>query len=311
MLGRVKVWARAFLKKSKTSAMETESVAEIQKCPTKQPDACSNNHENPAEQSNAIQEISSAEASNLTTCMSGNQHSNMAPSNAHRQNNQSAEAQLALFMDKYLYERFPTGDLFSSIKRVYDAKEQMKGIDVQLVGKDGRVYNVDEKAQIHYLNKHLPTFAFELLSYQKGHDTIGWLCNEKLETEFYMLIWPSAKTNDYNGIAWSHFTNAKCLLIRRKRLLATLEGYGMTSERMMCDARRIRLSGQHGKIPICGTNDIYYYASYPQKYQEAPINIVVREKVLVAIAQQGYLVSPEEVTVLKKKKANLYSQENG
>lgn len=52
---------------------------------------------------------------------------------------------------------------------MHDEQGQRSGTDVEFTGADGRVYYVDEKAQLHYLNQNLPTFAFELLSFQKGY----------------------------------------------------------------------------------------------------------------------------------------------
>lgn len=216
-------------------------------------------------------------------------------SNAHREEDHSAEKELALFMDKFLYERFPTGSAFSSIRRVQDKEEQLNGVDVEFIGTDGRVYCVDEKAQLHYLNQNLPTFALELLSYQKGYDTVGWLCNSKLKTDFFMLIWPSATTDDYEGITWDQFTKADCLLIQKSKILKKLASKGLTVERMLSDARDIRASGRKGKIPIPGIKGIYYFASYPRKYQEAPINIVVAKPILKDLAQRRYVVTPERV----------------
>ncbi len=217
-------------------------------------------------------------------------------SNAHRKEDHSAENELALFMDKFLYERFPTGGAFSSIRRVQDKEEQLNGVDVEFIGTDDRVYCVDEKAQLHYLNQNLPTFALELLSYQKGYDTIGWLCNNKLKTDFFMLIWPSATTDDYEGITWDQFTKADCLLIQKQKILKMLASKGLTVERMLSDARDIRASGRKGKIPIPGVRGIYYFASYPRKYQEAPINIIVSKPILKDLAQRRYIVTPEQVT---------------
>ena len=216
-------------------------------------------------------------------------------SNAHRKEDHSAEAELALFLDKYLYDRFPTGSSFSSIRRVQNEQEQKMGVDVEFIGNDGRVYCVDEKAQLHYLNKNLPTFAFELLSYQKGYDTIGWLCNPKLKTDLFLLVWPFATTDDYQGITWNQFTRADCLLIQKQKVLRLLASKGLTVERLLSDARRIRLSGQKGKIPIPGIKGIYYYASYPRKYQEAPINVVVSKALLNEIAQRRYIVTTDSV----------------
>ncbi len=217
--------------------------------------------------------------------------------NAHRKEDHSAETELALFMDKFLYERFPTGSAFSSIRRVHDKEEQLNGVDVEFIGTDGRVYCVDEKAQLHYLNKSLPTFAFELLSYQKGYDTVGWLCNDKLKTDLYMLIWPYAVQDDYQGITWEQFTKADCLLIQKRKVLKMLASKGLTIERMLSDARSIRASGRKGKIPIPGVKGVYYFASYPRKYQEAPINIVVAKSILKELAQRHYVVTHERVVV--------------
>ena len=221
-------------------------------------------------------------------------------SNAHRKEDHSAETELALFMDKFLYERFPTGGAFSSIRRMHDKEEQLSGVDVEFIGTDGRVYCVDEKAQLHYLNQNLPTFAFELLSFQKEYDTVGWLCNDKLKTDFFMLIWPFATQDEYEGITWEQFTKADCLLIQKQRILKMLASKGLTVERMLSDARSIRTSGRKGKIPIDGIKGIYYFASYPRKYQEAPINIVISKSKLRAIAQREYYVTPSGVTTEPK-----------
>jgi len=215
--------------------------------------------------------------------------------NAHRKEDHSAEKELALFMDKFLYERFPTGSAFSSIRRVQDEQEQKSGVDVEFIGTDYRGYCVDEKAQLHYLNQNLPTFAFELLSYQNGYDTVGWLCNSKLKTDFFMLIWPSATTDDYEGITWDQFTKADCLLIQKSKILKMLASKGLTVERMLSAARDIRSSGRKGKIPIPGIKGIYYFASYPREYQEAPINIIISKPILKELAQRRYIVTPEQV----------------
>lgn len=216
-------------------------------------------------------------------------------SNEHRAEDHSAETQLSIFLDKYLYGCFPTGNAFSSIRRIQDKEQQLQGVDVEFVGIDGKVYCVDEKAQLHYLNQNLPTFAFELLSYQKGYDTVGWLCNDKLKTDLYLLIWPYATQDAYQNITWEHFTKADCLLIQKQKILKMLANKGLTEERMLSDARRIRATGQKGKIPIDGIRGIYYFASYPRKYREAPINIIISKSILLELTQRRYMVSPHGV----------------
>lgn len=217
-------------------------------------------------------------------------------SHSRRGEDLSAEAQLAYFMDQYLYANFPTGKAFSTIRRVHDKEEQLSGVDVEFVGVDSRVYYVDEKAQLYYLNRNLPTFAFELLFKRGCNDTTGWLCNPKLKTDFYMLIWPFATQNTPKGISWTQFTKADCLLIQKQRLLKMLAHKGLTVERLQADARDIRASGRVGKIPIPGLAGIYYYASDSSKYSEAPINVVISKSLLMDIAQRRYIVTPESIS---------------
>ena len=212
-----------------------------------------------------------------------------------RSEDMSAEAQLAYFMDKYLYSNFPNSEAFVIIQRVYDKKVQLNGVDVEFVGKDGSCYCVDEKAQLYYLNQDLPTFAFEVMFKRDGYDTTGWLCNNVLKTDLYMLIWPFATQDTPKGITWDKFTKADCLLIHKNKILRMLHDRGLTIEKMQRDARNIRRTGQIGKIPIEGLRGIYYYASDPQRYREAPINVVISKSILKGIAQRRYIVTPENV----------------
>ena len=72
-----------------------------------------------------------------------------------RNDDMSAEAQLGYFLDTYLYDRFPKSDVFSRIERMHSKTAQLAGVDVRFTCKDGAVYDVDEKAQLYYLNKSL------------------------------------------------------------------------------------------------------------------------------------------------------------
>jgi hypothetical protein len=214
-----------------------------------------------------------------------------------RNDDMSAEAQLACFLDTYLYNRFPQSDSFSRIERMHNKTDQLAGVDVRFTGKDGTVYDVDEKAQLYYLNKNLPTFAFEIQFLREGRPTIGWLCNNSLKTDLYLLIWPFATQDTPRDIRWHQFAKADCLLIQKKRLLAMLEREGLTIERMQREAAQLRANGHTGKVTIDGVRGIYYFASDPQRYREAPINIVVAKDRLRSIAQRRYIVTKESVEV--------------
>lgn len=212
-----------------------------------------------------------------------------------RNDDMSAEAQLGLFLDTYLYKSFPHQEAFSHIERVHNKAEQLAGVDVRFTCKDGTVYDVDEKAQLYYLNCDLPTFAFEIQFLREDRETVGWLCNDSLFTDFYLLIWPYAIQNTPKGIFWDQFTKADCLLVQKDRVLSLLEKEGLTPKKMLADASSLRKNGRTGKVVIPGVKGIYYYASDPYKYREAPINIIIAKEKLLGIAQRRYIVTPDGV----------------
>ena len=212
-----------------------------------------------------------------------------------RTEDMSAEAQLAAFLDKYLYDRFPDAQRYSSIERITDKREQLNGTDVRFTMKSGKVFNVDEKAQLYYLNKNLPTFAFEVQFLRHGIPTIGWLCNDRLDTDYYLLIWPFANRDTPAGITWRDFTRTECLMIKKQDVLSLLKQNGLTVGRLLADADKFRMQGLTGKIRIEGVSGIYYYISSSRKYAEEPINIVISKPHLRHIATRHYVVTPEGI----------------
>ena len=212
-----------------------------------------------------------------------------------RAEDMSAETELGRFLDRYLYDRFPGAEAFSAIERVRDREQQLAGVDVIFRGTDGRTFRVDEKAQLYYINRGLPTFAFELEYLRRGSPADGWLFREGLETDLYMLIWPYARQDSPRGIRAEDFTRAECLLVRKTEVLRLLESRGLFQDRLLWDAALIRREGTVGKIPIPGVSGIYYYASDPGKYAEAPISVIVSRRLLMGIRQRSYTVTPERV----------------
>lgn len=153
----------------------------------------------------------------------------------------------------------------------------------------------EDKSVAYYLNKNLPTFAFEIEFLRNGIPTTGWLCNDSLVTDFYLLIWPFATQDSPKGIRWDQFEKAECLLIQKKKLLKALQELGLSEERLVGDARQIRSNHLIGKQAISNLSGIYYYASDPQKYREAPINLVISKTRLSQIATRTYIVTKDSV----------------
>ncbi len=209
-----------------------------------------------------------------------------------RNQDMTSESELGKFLDKHLYKELLKSGAFKSITRETEKDVQLNGVDVTCVATNGAVYRIDEKAQLYYINKNLPTFAFEVDFLRDGLVTIGWLCNPALLTDAYLLIWPYATQNTPKGIQENQFTEADCILVSKQRILNFLEQNGLTIERMLADAHQFRKERRTGKIPIPGLHGVYYFASYPNQYKEAPINIVIAKKYLREIAWRKYVVTP-------------------
>ena len=188
-----------------------------------------------------------------------------------RTEDMSAEGQLGIFLDRYLYSRLEEAGRIRSFRRVRDRSGQLRGTDVILTAPEGGALRLDEKAQLYYLNRDLPTFAFELLFLRQGGLTPGWLCREGLDTDRYLLVWPFARRDRPKGIRWTDFTRVDCLLL---------------------DKAALRRAGERRR-DIPGLPDAYYVASDPARYGEAPVNLVIRRARLLSLpGSLGFRASP-------------------
>ena len=70
----------------------------------------------------------------------------------------TAEKEVSKFLDKYFYRTVMVKDFH----RYTSKDEQLKGKDVKFTFAKFKEIIVDEKSQGHYVNKDLPTFAFEI-----------------------------------------------------------------------------------------------------------------------------------------------------
>ena len=203
----------------------------------------------------------------------------------------AAEAELASFLDEYLYAPLLAEGHFESISRVHDKEHQLKGVDV-VVTTGKTTGNIDEKAQIYYVNKNLPTFAFELQFLKYGEVIEGWFLNDGLSTDYYLLIWPQATTDSIYELTKETFTRLDALMISKKKLRSRLEELGLSKAVLMQKAAELRRNRVYGKTAT-GHKGIYYYLSDSRKYVEAPINIVVSKAILQELATAHYEVTPQ------------------
>jgi hypothetical protein len=186
------------------------------------------------------------------------------------------EKRLGVFLDQ-LYRKSLKHYFFV---RETNLSEQHRGVDLVLKHKKtGRVFFVDEKAQLDYMNESLPTFAFEL-SYQKeGIRKRGWLFDSNKKTQFYSLI-----TGIYSD-APALFTSATITLVNRELLVAHLHNFGVLDE-------EIHLPKNHGKhilSPLNPKKEGYLFFSKKNKVEQ-PLNLILRLDFLISIGVAKRLV---------------------
>ena len=141
-------------------------------------------------------------------------------------NDLKAEQKLARFLDKNHYTR----EVFNNydIERVTDLDQQHKGIDLIIRNKEGTMkFLIDEKAQLNYINKKLPTFAFELSYLKNGNYRKGWLFDKSKLTDKYFLI--TSIKEESNEIQ-----DVRLISIDRQKLIHLLETKGL-SEKVLND----------------------------------------------------------------------------
>lgn len=201
----------------------------------------------------------------------------------------NAESELAEFLDENLYSNLLGEGKFLSIERVAEKEQQLQGIDVTAKTQNS-VFYIDEKAQLYYINKNIPTFAFELQFLKGGRVIEGWFLNDELKTDHYLLIWPFASVTDVKELKKGDLTKLDALMISKVKLRRELASLGFDKETLTQRASQLRRTRTYGKIPT-GMQGIYYFASDPSKYAEAPINIVVSKARLISLADAHYEIT--------------------
>lgn len=215
-----------------------------------------------------------------------------------REKDMSLEKEIASFLDKYLYSK--TNFM---VRRAENIEDQLKGIDVVLKPEDGSTeLIVDEKAQGHYINANLPTFAFEIDFKRKdGAITEGWLFDEKKTTTHYLLIWIFA--SNPKDVRVETIDRLRCILIDRKKIQEFLAESGLGKSVIIEKAKSIRKEGVAGRLfdsallkqPLMPGQSIDHYFYFTTFLAEQPINIVIRRDTLEKLADRIVTVSRDEI----------------
>lgn len=198
-----------------------------------------------------------------------------------RYRDSQVEKEISLFLDEKFYP-----EIGAEIVRHSDVETQMQGIDVSLSYKRLHDASVDEKALSHYINKNIPTFAFELSFLNRGRTIEGWFLDENKKTEYYLLIWIWAK-KDWD-IKKDDITNLELYLIPRQGICEYLMQQGYDSARLREKAQQIRVNNIDGAIDKSYDKDYYFFFS--KKLVEEPVNVIIRKPVLARLAYERFIL---------------------
>ncbi|MEM6318818.1 MAG: hypothetical protein AAF960_14195 [Bacteroidota bacterium] len=200
-----------------------------------------------------------------------------------RKQDAQSEKAVAAFLDRYFYPAHVT-----DFQRIENKTTQLKGVDVCFNYGEKRML-VDEKAAVHYVNKNLPTFAFELEFIGRDQQRhAGWLFDEDKLTEYYLLAWIWADQPKH--FTTEDITKIDLLLVARKAikdLLAKFQLDAKKGKEVADYLRKHQQFGVAGKSP----NPFYYY--HTKHLAEQPINVIIRKSALQQISQLGVTVEVE------------------
>lgn len=196
---------------------------------------------------------------------------------------ESAIKELEKYLDKVFY---PNIQGLSKFKRNDEVELQFKGVDVIAEWKGKLVY-IDEKAQISYLNHNRPTFAFELATKNRqGKYMDGWFLAEDNMTDMYNLIFPN--TIDLSltkeNVRAEDFINVECLLIEKVKLQNWLTEHRISKDTL----KKIAYQLQTGMAKASDFGGISFHYAYSPHLKEAPVNLVVKKKLLEELATYRY-----------------------
>ncbi len=172
-------------------------------------------------------------------------------------------------------------ELSFSFEREYELKEQLMGVDLTLTHKE-KTFIIDEKTQLHYLNKDLPTFTFELSYLKQDEFKTGWLFDHSKKTNYYFLITGiQVKSNELNSK--NNIKSCKITSVNRSKLITYLATLNLTQERLQEYDFDLRNRDIFGKSTIKELTKKQGCLFFSNHLDEQPINLQLRLQHLIKI----------------------------
>jgi hypothetical protein len=194
-------------------------------------------------------------------------------------------------LSKYLDNIYKEKNI--NFQRVFDLDKQYQGIDVIMLVKLNEYY-IDEKSQLHYINKDLPTFTFELSYLKNNNYKKGWLFDESKLTQYYFLITGILlKKGKIEFTSPDDIEKLKITSVSRKKLIKYLSLKELDEKRLLEYDVKLRKEKAYGKNNISELNPktegLIYFTEH---LSEKPINLQLRLKFLLEtkVAKKFYYV---------------------
>lgn len=214
----------------------------------------------------------------------------------YRARDEHNETAMTDFLMRYLFERlteyYPN---IQSIRQVNDFPSQVQGVDLIIETDQGPV-TVDIKAQLHYVNRNLPTQALEL-EFTGFRRRLGWFLSEKVINDAYLFVFPNSyldsdpRKTDYNV---DDFTNVEALLISKRKLKEKLAEVGF-SEKDLLETWLPRIKNTGEYRTNTANPDIHFTTS--TFLAEKPINMIVSKSFLRKVAECEFIIDKEGIQV--------------
>ena len=166
--------------------------------------------------------------------------------------------------------------------RIGGTNLQYKGVDLLLHDENGLDFKVDEKAQLHYLNKDLPTFALEIDYFKDGAIKPGWLFDSKKITEIYAFVFSIHLVAGVDLLTKeAELASCEVVFVNRLRLINELAMLDL--DQKICSAQSAVLRSDAERIKIQHASGFNFQIS--RQLAEAPVNLVVKRVFLEKIGK--------------------------
>jgi len=181
----------------------------------------------------------------------------------------------------FLSDQYSSNDL--KTKRITDKGLQLKGVDLIIETNDGLNFKIDEKAQLHYINKDLPTFALEIDYLKDGVLKEGWLYSSEKITEIYAFVFSIHLIDGSNELEKEEdIRSCEVVFVNRIRLINKLATLNLDLKTCKAVSNVLRSAEEETKI----NHPSGFNFQISNHLTEKPVNLVVKKSFLESLGKK-------------------------